>query len=109
MPDTAAAANAAPAAPATPGLPAESVATTVNAANAANAANVSSADAGEATSTARNSDAPAVVSNRQSATQGLSAGRDVKFLNVFVVSGGIRMPATTAPAGMSAATESSSN
>ncbi|WP_082565631.1 YDG domain-containing protein [Duganella sp. Root1480D1] len=30
------------------------------------------------------------------ATQSLTAGRDVKFLSVFVVSGGIQMPSTTA-------------
>jgi hypothetical protein len=30
---------------------------------------------------------------RQSSSQALAAGRDVKFLNVLVVSGGIRMPA----------------
>jgi filamentous hemagglutinin family protein len=33
------------------------------------------------------------TNRRQSASQALSAGRDVRFLNVLVVSGGIRMPA----------------
>jgi hypothetical protein len=39
--------------------------------------------------------APAVsaTNRRQSSSQALAAGRDVKFLNVLVVSGGIRMPA----------------
>ena len=36
-------------------------------------------------------------SNRLPATQGLTAGRDVKFLSVFVVSGGIQMPRAAAP------------
>ncbi|MBK4738106.1 YDG domain-containing protein [Noviherbaspirillum pedocola] len=100
VPDTPAAANAAPAAAS---VPAANAASTVNTVNGVNSG------AEGPTSPAQNSDAPAVASNRQSATQGLSAGRDVKFLNVFVVSGGIRMPATTAPAATSAATESISN
>jgi hypothetical protein len=33
------------------------------------------------------------TNRRQSSSQALTAGRDVKFLNVLVVSGGIRMPA----------------
>jgi hypothetical protein len=33
------------------------------------------------------------TNRRQSSSQALAAGRDVKFLNVLVVSGGIRMPA----------------
>jgi CelD/BcsL family acetyltransferase involved in cellulose biosynthesis len=33
-----------------------------------------------------------VTKRRQSSSQALAAGRDVKFLNVLVVSGGIRMP-----------------
>jgi hypothetical protein len=32
------------------------------------------------------------TNRRQSSSQALAAGRDVKFLNVLVVSGGIRMP-----------------
>nr|WP_267876978.1 YDG domain-containing protein [Massilia rhizosphaerae] len=35
----------------------------------------------------------AATKRRQSSSQALAAGRDVKFLNVLVVSGGIRMPA----------------
>jgi hypothetical protein len=33
------------------------------------------------------------TNRKQSSSQALAAGRDVKFLNVLVVSGGIRMPA----------------
>jgi filamentous hemagglutinin family protein len=58
-------------------------------------AGAGSADAGSA----QGGDAPAVLANKQAATQGLTAGRDVKFLNVFVVSGGIRMPEGGASAG----------
>lgn len=36
-------------------------------------------------------------SNSLPATQALTAGRDVKFLSVFVVSGGIQMPRAAAP------------
>jgi hypothetical protein len=36
------------------------------------------------------------TNRRQSSSQALAAGRDVKFLNVLVVSGGIRMPAAGA-------------
>jgi hypothetical protein len=49
-------------------------------------------NAGTDTAAAQGGETPAVLSNRQNATQSLGAGRDVKFLNVFVVSGGIRMP-----------------
>lgn len=69
------------------------------------AASLASAGAGNAaspgadTASAQGGDAPAVLANKQAATQGLTAGRDVKFLNVFVVSGGIRMPEGGASAG----------
>lgn len=45
-------------------------------------------------------------SNRDNmpATQGLTAGRDVKFLSVFVVSGGIQMPSATTTTKQEAAT-----
>ena len=39
---------------------------------------------------------------RQSSTQALGAGRDVKFLDVLVVSGGIRMPSAGKDAGAEA-------
>jgi hypothetical protein len=45
---------------------------------------------------AQGADAPVVAELREPATQGLTSGRNVKFLNVFVVSGGIRMPGQAA-------------
>ena len=47
------------------------------------------------TEVSESSAAPASSSNREHmpASQSLTAGRDVKFLSVFVVSGGIQMPA----------------
>jgi hypothetical protein len=47
------------------------------------------------TDVSESSNVPASSANREHmpATQSLTAGRDVKFLSVFVVSGGIQMPA----------------
>lgn len=58
------------------------------------------ADAGGApTSTAGSASADG---ERLPASQGLGAGRDVKFLSVFVVSGGIQMPPPAAAVGANA-------
>jgi hypothetical protein len=61
------------------------------AANGGGASATSTAPAGDG----QGSGDPAVsaTNRKQSSSQALAAGRDVKFLNVLVVSGGIRMPA----------------
>jgi len=57
----------------------------VASANGAPAADGQGETGGDATVSATN--------RRQTSSQALAAGRDVKYLNVLVVSGGIRMPA----------------
>lgn len=47
---------------------------------------------GDAGATPTSAPGAAAGGERLPATQGLGAGRDVKFLSVFVVSGGIQMP-----------------
>jgi filamentous hemagglutinin family protein len=56
-------------------------------ASAAPAADGQGTEAGDGAATV------GATKRRQSSSQALAAGRDVKFLNVLVVSGGIRMPA----------------
>lgn len=86
------------------------VAATSASANPAGASGGANAvNAGADSSASQGGDAPAVLANKQSATQGLTAGRDVRFLNVFVVSGGIRMPEAAASSGTNSTGGTNSN
>jgi hypothetical protein len=56
-------------------------------------ATTSASSASSAPSTEAPTPAFADARSKQPASQGTSAGRDVKFLSVFVVGGGIALPA----------------
>jgi hypothetical protein len=64
-----------------------------SAAGGASAASTSTSPADGQGGEAGDGAAVGATKRRQSSSQALAAGRDVKFLNVLVVSGGIRMPA----------------